>query len=320
MGNILHLDQFALPTPTVFDPERFDMSDLLLQVTASFNFKQDSRVFVMGSCFAAEVRRALIGSGFAATDGGQGFKYNTFSMFQTLDWALNDSFDERFLAPLEDGRYLDGHRHPSFVFPTAASGALQHRIVLERVRDEILSADIVVLTLGLVEAWRDSVADVWLNETPPVKLLAQKNRFCVYPTTHTQNLDAFQALLLRLHEVNPACRVLCSVSPVPLKATFCGDDVLVANCYSKSTLRSVASEAVQCLRKDHGMVIDYFPAFELSTLRPRDEVWCKTIRNNEPDGRHVRRDFVDGVIMKLFLDSYVESTSVTLPKRNALTS
>jgi len=230
-------------------------------------------------------------------------------MLQALGWALADDFSEHLLAPLKDGRCFDGHRHPFVTYDTPEAGVLEHRAVLKQVREAILEADIIVLTLGLVEVWHDSIANVWLNQTPPATLVAQMDRFHVHATTHAQNLHAFQSLLVRLHEVNPACRVVCSVSPVPLKATFCGEDVLMANCYSKSTLRSVVSEATRFLREAHGMAIDYFPAYELATLRPREEVWCETIRNNEPDGRHVRRDFVDGVIMKLFLDRYLDSSS-----------
>jgi hypothetical protein len=309
MGNILHLDQFALRQAAIFDLRRFEDQDLGLHIAPSFNFGPGARIFVMGSCFAAEVRRALNGLGFAATDGGLEHRYNVFSMRQTLDWALGGNFDKALLAPLQDGRYFDGHRHPFVVHADRETGVREHRRLLEQVREAVLRADIVVLTLGLVEVWRDALADVWLNETPPVGLLAQPGRFAVHATTHAQNLQALQALLLRLHAVNPACRVVCSVSPVPLKATFCGDDVLVANCYSKSTLRSVVSEALHGVRATHRMMVDYFPAYELATLRPREEVWSKTIRNHEPDGRHVRRDFVDGVIMRLFLDRYVEAAT-----------
>ena len=307
MGNILHLEQFKLREAAVFDINRFCSQDLGLRISPSFCFGPDDRIFVMGSCFAAELCRALNGLGFAAKDAGQGFKYNVFSMLQALGWALADDFGEHLLAPLKDGRCFDGHRHPFVAYDTPETGVLEHRAVLTRVRKAVLEADVIVLTLGLVEVWHDSIADVWLNQTPPATLITQTDRFHVHATTHAQNLHAFQTLLLRLREVNPACRVVCSVSPVPLKATFCDDDVLVANCYSKSTLRSVVSEATEALRRDHAMSIDYFPAYELATLRPREEVWCETIRNNEPDGRHVRCDFVHGVIMKLFLDHYVEA-------------
>jgi hypothetical protein len=313
MGNILHLDQFRLGKAAVFHPGRFERRDLGLRVCPSFSLRRGDRIFVMGSCFAAEVRRALEGLGFAASDAGQGHKYNVFSMLQALEWALDDGFESWFLAPLKDGRFFDGHRHPFVAFPTQAEGLAEHRAVLRQVREAVLQADVVVLTLGLVETWRDGLAEVWLNQTPPPGLVADPGRFSVQATTHAQNLEAFQRLLLRFYGVNPACRIICSVSPVPLKATFCGDDVLSANCYSKSTLRSVVSEGVEALRRDRGMVVDYFPAYELATMRPRSEVWCETIRGHEPDGRHVRRDFIDEVIMKLFLDTYVDAEAARQP-------
>jgi hypothetical protein len=318
MGNILHLEQFKLREAAVFDLNRFHSRDLKLDVSPSFALGPRDHIFVMGSCFAAEVCRALNGMGFAAKDAGQGLKYNVFSMLQALGWALADDFDEQLLAPLKDGRFFDGHRHPFVAYATPEAGVLEHRAVLRLVSEAVRKADVIVLTLGLVEVWHDSIANVWLNQTPPVNLIEQTDRFRVHATTHAQNLHAFQTLLLRLHEVNPACRMVCSVSPVPLKATFCGDDVLVANCYSKSTLRSVVSETLLNLRRTHGLSIDYFPAYELATLRPREEVWSETIRDNEPDGRHVRRSFVDDVIMRLFLDRYLASANMPAPNNSML--
>jgi len=72
MGNILHLDQFKLREAAIFDLDRFRSRDLGLDVSPSFALGPQDRIFVMGSCFAAEVCRALNGLGFAAKDAGQG--------------------------------------------------------------------------------------------------------------------------------------------------------------------------------------------------------------------------------------------------------
>jgi tetratricopeptide (TPR) repeat protein len=68
-----------------------------------------------------------------------------------------------------------------------------------------------------------------------------------------------------LGEVCPAGhRIILTVSPVPLGATFTGSDVAVANCYSKSVLRAAAEAAVA--EFDH---IEYFPSYESVTLSER---------------------------------------------------
>ena len=56
----------------------------------------------------------------------------------------------------------------------------------------------------------------------------------------SENLERIHALMAR-H--NPGCRLLITVSPVNLWATFRRDlDVVSASCNSKSTLRAAADE------------------------------------------------------------------------------
>jgi len=72
--------------------------------------------------------------------------------------------------------------------------------------------------------------------------------------------------LERIHEImathNAHCKILLTVSPVNLWATFRPDcDVISASCNSKSTLRAVADE----FTARHANVF-YFPAFEMATV------------------------------------------------------
>jgi len=108
-----------------------------------------------------------------------------------------------------------------------------------------------------------------------------------------------------VRSANPRARFVASVSPVPLKATFCGADVFVSNCVSKSTLRAALHEAIAAL-KSEGVPIDYFPSYEIVTLAPRrDDAWRAEFPDGKPDGRHVREDFVARTIMSAFLRAYV---------------
>jgi hypothetical protein len=73
------------------------------------------------------------------------------------------------------------------------------------------------------------------------------------------NLERIHALMAR-H--NPGCRILVTVSPVHLWATFRRDaDAISASCNSKSTLRAAADEFAAA----HDNVF-YFPAFEMATI------------------------------------------------------
>ena len=104
MGNVLHLEQFKFETSAIFHPDRFNASDLALHIEPSFRINDQDKIFVIGSCFAANVCKTLVNKGLNATDASINLKYNTFSMLQTINWALDGGFNNLFLAQLIDGR------------------------------------------------------------------------------------------------------------------------------------------------------------------------------------------------------------------------
>jgi hypothetical protein len=75
-------------------------------------------------------------------------------------------------------------------------------------------------------------------------------------------------------------------------ATFSPDDVVLANCYSKSLLRTVAQQWSAKHENVH-----YFPSYEIVQNSERAVAW-------EEDLRHVNEK-VANHIMSLFLDSYL---------------
>ena len=98
-------------------------------------------------------------------------------------------------------------------------------------------------------------------------------------------MDAF---LRRLRGVNPASRVILTVSPVPLAATYTGNHVLSATTYSKSVLRAAAERVV----RSHSNCA-YFPSYEIITgAFNRGSYFASDLRNAHDDGvDHVMRVF-----------------------------
>jgi hypothetical protein len=308
MGTQNNLDHFSFRTGAVFEPDRFERPDLGITLEPSFTIRPGNRVFAMGSCFAQRIMEAMRLAGFPSTDAGLDLKYNAMAMLQETRWSLRGGFDQSYVARTTDGRWFNGHRHPAR--PKASlEEALLPQISAQRTAGKaIQSADVIVLTFGLVEAWRDKAKDVWLNETPPCSVVSFPERFSVHQLTHAQCREAMISLVREVQAVNPSAKFVCSVSPVPLKATFFGNDVLVSNMHSKSTQRSALAEAIDSLRASGGPQIDYFPSYELTMLAPRrDDVWERHLPDGRPDGRHVRPDFVHRAILPLFLKTYVPS-------------
>ncbi len=306
MATVNNLEPLNLPAGAVFDPGRFGRADLGIALEPSFRLERGARVFTMGSCFAVRVREALVSAGLRASDGELKEKYNAFAMLQEVRWCLEGGFSSPHVLRTDAGRWFNPHRAPARSSAERKPVFDAHLAAQAQAGRLIREADAAVLTFGLIEAWWDSLTECTTNETPAFSEIPwAAERFRLRRTTQAENKAAILALVRLLRAANPNLGIIASVSPVPLKATFAGPDVLVANTLSKATLLCALHEAIAELRAE-GTAVDYFPSYELVMLAPeRAEVWCAAFDDGSPDGRHVRADFVQRAILPLFLSGYV---------------
>ncbi len=101
----------------------------------------------------------------------------------------------------------------------------------------------------------------------------------------------------RLKEVNPQARIVLTVSPVPLIATYEDRHVLVSTTYSKSALHAAAVEVAGTLADT-----SYFPSYEIVTSPLNRD------RYFEADLRSVSAMGVEHV-MRVFFRHYVADAS-----------
>jgi hypothetical protein len=154
---------------------------------------------------------------------------------------------------------------------------------------------VVIITLGLVEVWRDKIANTFINTTPiPDALCSHADRYEFQISDFGQNLTNLEQVHALLSQFgHPDFHVVVTVSPVPLMATFSTQDVVIANTHSKSMLRAVAQEWAAAHENVH-----YFPSYEIVLNSERTVIW-------EEDLRHVRGPVVQH-IMGIFLEHYLE--------------
>jgi hypothetical protein len=81
--------------------------------------------------------------------------------------------------------------------------------------------------------------------------------------SHEQVLADMRAFLWLLKSVNAKVRVVLTVSPVPLVATYEPRSVMASTAYSKAVLRTVAQELVNELDW-----VAYFASYEVITAAP----------------------------------------------------
>lgn len=148
----------------------------------------------------------------------------------------------------------------------------------------------LVFTLGLTEAWEDPRDGAVFPLAPGVSggdWNPEAARFRNFDEDETWH-DLRDALAL-VRERNPAVRVILTVSPVPLAATYEPRHVAVSTAWSKACLRIAAERAA---RRLPGVM--YFPSYEVITSpQVRGRYWAE-------NGRDVREEGVEHV-MRLFL-------------------
>ena len=281
-------------------------------IKPKFKLQPNDKFYAIGSCFARGLENILIGRKIAVESAapefarlqavnkepGLGFinKYNTFSILNELRWALDPDavFPVESIAQVDETIWSDPHTNPALRL-AGLEETLERRSLMQTVTKRIADCRGVIITLGLVEVWRDIQADVYINHTPiPSLFKTQRDRYEFHLTSFAQNLanlEATHALLSRYG--HPDLRIVVTVSPVPLLNTFSTMEIVVANTYAKSVLRTVAQEWAATHEN-----VDYFPSYEIVLNSDRAATW-------EPDLRHVKGAGAQH-IMELFVRHYLE--------------
>ena len=173
---------------------------------------------------------------------------------------------------------------------------------LAAVREAFSTADVLIFTLGLTEAWV-SAADGTVFPACPGTVAGQFDaaRYAFHNFSVAEITADLVTFVGELRAINPGVKVILTVSPVPLVATATAAHVLLATTYSKSVLRVSAGEAASQLTR-----VIYFPAYEIVTgpQAPFDFF--------EPDRRSVTRAGID-TVMGAFLSRCGKGAPVAAP-------
>jgi hypothetical protein len=230
----------------------------------------------MGSCFAREIKRRLIQKNYsyiteethhpAAVHASAAWErvYSTHCMRQIFEYTFeNWEPDLRWWQAPKSGKIQDPYRRVILYdsLKEAEEDLKRHR---RHSQLALTQAEVLILTLGLTEIWQDRAdkSVICLPAGPYVNEGGDMSRYDFKVSRYGENLKNLE----RIHEImtkhNPNCKLLVTVSPVNLWATFRKDlDVISASCNSKSTLRAVADEFT--VRHEN---VFYFPAFEMATI------------------------------------------------------
>jgi hypothetical protein len=292
------------------EPERSEVDPV---ISSKFLIAPHDRVATAGSCFAQHISRSLAARGFNyfVSEGAPStvqahiaakYNYGTFSArFGNIYTArqLVQLFDRAYgnFTPHEDPWERDGKLYDPFRPSVEIDGyqSLDHYEAdlfnhFAAVRKMFESLDVFVFTLGLTEAWQAKSDGAVFPVAPGCGYgIADPEKYEFHNFTVAEASADMHAFIARLKRVNETARVIITVSPVPLVATYEPRHTLVSTTYSKSVLRVVAEE----LERSYGHVM-YFPSYEIITGQHAQGAYYG------PDLREVTSAGVDHVMRTFF--------------------
>jgi hypothetical protein len=249
-------------------------------VDVPFTISRQDRIATAGSCFAQHISRALRAKGFChlvtehatQSDSGSGegseepfsARYgNIYTARQLLQlferaYGLFVPADAVWSDP--SGSLVDPFR------PRICPGGFATRDALDADREMHMAAvrrmfeqcDVFVFTLGLTETWISNSDGAVVPLPPGVEGWSTGAGYSFHNLDVNEVTGDLDLFVDRLRTVNRNVRLIFTVSPVPLVATYEKRHVLVSNTYSKSVLRVAADSTT---RRHAGSV--YFPSYEL---------------------------------------------------------
>lgn len=277
-----------------------------------FKLENQNTIFTIGSCFARNIEQHLKRAGCKVPTLDFGVpkeewqfrrngilnKYTPAAIYQDVEWAgqnyKNGGFDIKYCSKLmyecKDGSVIDTNLG-GFI-PVSKERFTERRKEIYTVYEKLFTAECIVITLGLVETWYDEEQKYFIQTAPIQRSIENKDRFTFKILSFNDCKRFIEDAISIIKEINPQAKFLISTSPVPLERTFSGQDIITANLYSKSTLRSVCGDVI--LNNDY---IDYFPSFESVMLTKSWDVWME-------DRRHVTDDFVNKIVKRLINDYF----------------
>lgn len=295
--------------------------------STKFLIDKKDKIATAGSCFAQHIARTLSSSGFdyhvtekasshLSAEEAYSRNYGVFSarygniytarqLVQLIDRAYGSFVPDEQYWLRADGKYIDPFRpqiEPNGFDDLAAlqSSRNEHLVA---VRAMIESMDVFIFTLGLTEGWRSKVDGAVFPLAPGVaggKMDFDRYEFLNFSVEEVTS-DIFHAIDL-IRAINPDCRVILTVSPVPLIATYEHQHALTATTYSKSVLRTAAQRVSSVIRD-----VDYFGSYEIITGSYNRGAYF------HDDLRSVTNEGVQHV-MQVFMNNYVHSPNKSIPK------
>jgi hypothetical protein len=212
----------------------------------------ETRVVAFGSCFATHIQTHLNARNYTVLTAGEASAHvvqigegivNSYALRQQFDWAFRGTVPTTSLW----------HGYDAEDFGYGEDIRLSTLELFE-------SADVFILTCGLSEVWYDEpTGEVFWRAVPARMYDPTRHRFRV--STVAENKHNIRAIYDTVRAFRPEARLVVTLSPIPLVATFRPESCIASNAVSKAVLRAAIDEVYRDV-KDEG-VLWYWPAYEI---------------------------------------------------------
>jgi len=288
---------------------------------------KNTKVCLMGSCFADEMGWVLKKNGNVDIGNVEcnnemkhvSYPWGTFftpmNLFDVLDALMNNNtkniFNEESFIRVP--KNLKGNHYQSlkqydvmndynlwclFIKARLNTASLDQAIskvdsVLSKLNNSLKNADVVIITLGLIETWISKVKNfAWHSFHGDALAKKSIDDLAYFKQLNFEEVTNYIQKIINIINNIGNKKIIFTVSPIPLNFTFTNNDIVIANKYSKSVLRSAIDAFI-----DNKNVF-YFPSFEIV----QDCVgWPNSFKD---DKRHVKievfKDFIGPTFIKSF--------------------
>jgi hypothetical protein len=246
--------------------------------------KKTDFITTFGSCFAAHIRSFFYEKGYPIHNPkshwlpiihvGEGLN-TTFALRQQFAWAWENEH-------IDNELWVDADKTH---FTITEEGRLETKEIFDK-------TDVFILTVGLSEIWYNKqTGGVFWRGVPRSKYDPDIHGFRV--STVDENFANLNYIYKLIRRHRPEAKIIITLSPVPLIATFRDIPCTSASMVSKAILRVAVDQLYQDHKDDP--LFFYWPSYEL----------VKEYNNSfQDDNRHVGMDIlatVLGVFDKYYL-------------------
>ena len=253
--------------------------------------KSNTKVCLMGSCFADEMGYSLaynnLNIGKVDVDNKMeqvhypwGTFFSPMNIFDILHLSFNGKiknfFDESsFIRVNKD--IIGNHYEREFQIDKDEQHILLNLFFKARLKTNdldfvvneiekklitfkksILDSEVIIITLGLIETWVDKKKNkAWHSFHGNALKKQSVENLATFKQLTFEEVSEFIREIIKIINIKKNKKIIFTVSPIPLNFTFTNNDVVLANRYSKSVLRSALERFID------NKEIFYFPSFEI---------------------------------------------------------